>query len=467
MVALPILRGTKADTAGNFRVSWPINYEPVVTDTGISKGFLRAVPGVTLITDPALGADRGGFVWRGVHYRVMGSALVSINGVVVTTLGDVGDNGLPVSMDNSFDLLAIASNENLFYWSGSALKQVTDPDLGVVLDVKYIDGRFATTDGSNIVLTELNDPYSVDPLKYGSAEVSPDRIIGLIVIRDELFAVGTGTIENFRNVGGAGFPYQRNSGALIPKGAVGTHAYCDFIDTFAFVGNAPGEATSVWLAGGGDALPLGTPDVDRELAALTASELTLVELESRQEEGEQRLILHLPSKSLMFLNQASKGAGEMVWCQMNAGVGNDLPYPVRHLALTDSGWIGGTSDGRIGKLDYGVETLFGEERGWQFETLLVYNQAKGGIINCLELIGLTGAAPFGATPKAFLSISLDGLTWGQERAIETGRFGQREKRCQWRPARKFNNYCGLRFRGAGNGREAWARLEADIEGLAA
>lgn len=273
-------------------------------------------------------------------------------------------------------------------------------------------------------------------------------------------------MENFRNNGGSGFPYIRNPGALIPKGIVGTHAFAYFLDTFAFVGGAPNEASSVWLTGGGQAASISTPDIDRELAALTADEVALVEVEARQEEGEQRLIIHLPSKSLMYLFQTSKAAGEPVWCQLSAGMANDEAYPLRHLTLTESGWIGGTADGKIGLLDNSVETIFGAERGWRFDTLLIYNQAKGGILNCLELIGLTGQAPSGSIPQAFLSITMDGRTWGQERSIETGRFGQREKRCQWRPGRRFRNYCGLRFRGSGNGRQTWARLEADIEGLA-
>lgn len=467
MAAFPILRGMVADETANFRVSLPINFEPVVEQTGISEGYLRATPGVGLLSSTGLGADRGGIVWNGVHYRVMGSKLVSVSGSSVTVLGEVGNNNLPVSMDYSFDLLAIASNGNLFYLDDGIVKQVIDPDLGPVIDAMYLDGRFITTDGSYIVLTELSDPYAVDPLKYGSAEVSPDAILGLAHIRGEMFAIGSDTIENFRNVGGAGFPYQRNPGALIPKGAVGTKAFCYFLDTFAFVGSAPNEAPSVYLAGGGQAIPISTPDIDRELAALTDSQLALIEIEARQEEGEQRLIIHLPTKSLMFLQQASKEAGEPIWCQLSAGILNDQAYPLRHLTLTESGWIGGDSAGRLGILDNSIETIFGDERGWRFDTLLVYNQAKGAIITCLELIGLTGRAPFGEVPVAFLSITTDGETWGQERMIETGRFGQREKRCQWRPGRRFRNYCGLRFRGAGNGRQAWARLEADIEGLAA
>jgi len=467
MVALPILKGMIATSDADFAVSLPVNYEPVVQQTGIAAGYLRAVPGITLLTATGLGADRGGIEWRGVHYRVIGSKLVSITGTTFTVLGDVGNNDLPVSMDFSFDLLAIASNENLFYWDGATLTQVTDIDLGAVLDVMYLDGRFITTDGSYIVLTELSDPYSVDPLKYGSAEVSPDAIVGLNHIRGEMNALGSGTIENFRNVGGAGFPYQRNDGALIVKGAAGTHAFCYFLETYAFVGGAPNTAPSVWLAGGGDAVNISTPEVDDALAALSAEDLALVELESREEKNEQRLILHLPDRSLMFLYQTSQASKEPVWCELRSGVNNDGAYPLRHLVLTGGRWVGGTADGKIGYLDDTVETLFGDERGWRFDTLLIYNQSKGGIINALELVGITGNAPFGKVPMIFFSYTYDGRTWSNEKGIESGRFGERKKRCEIRPGWGFRNYMGLRMRGAGNGRQAWASLQAEIEGLAA
>jgi hypothetical protein len=80
---------------------------------------------------------------------------------------------------------------------------------------------------------------------------------------------------------------------------------------------------------------------------------------------------------------------------------------------------------------------------------------------------LIGRAPFGAVPQIFFSYTRDGETWSNERSIESGRFGERQKRCQIRPHWRFRNYMGVRMRGAGNGRQAWASLQADIEGLAA
>lgn len=464
---IPILKGLVASEDADFSVSLPINYEPIVQQTGISAGYLRAAPGITLLVDTDLGADRGGIEWNGVHYRVVGSKLIRVDGASFAVLGDVGNNGLPVSLDFSFDLLAIASNRNLFYWDGATLNQVTDPDLGVVLDVMYLDGRFITTDGSFIVLTELSDPYSVDPLKYGSAEVSPDPIVGLNHVRGEMNAVGTGTIENFRNVGGAGFPYQRNPGALIPKGATGTHAFCYFMESYAFVGGAPNTAPSVWIAGGGEAANISTQEIDEALAALSSDELALLEIEAREDKNEQRLILHLPDRSLVYLQQTSLASKQPVWCELRSGIENDGIYPLRHMVLTGGRWVGGTADGRIGYLDDAIETVFGDERGWRADTLLIYNQSSGGLIRSLELIGLTGRAPFGKVPVVFFSYTLDGETYSVEKSIESGRFGERQKRVQIRPGWRFRNYMGLRMRGAGNGRQAWASLEADIEGLAA
>jgi hypothetical protein len=113
-----------------------------------------------------------------VCYRVMGTKLVTVasNGTV-TVLGDVGGPTTElVTMDYSFDVLAIASGGRLYYWipvnttatsvwnpTAPILRQVTDPDLGVVLDFCWVDGYFMTTDGANLVVTELSDPTAGQP----------------------------------------------------------------------------------------------------------------------------------------------------------------------------------------------------------------------------------------------------------------------------------------------------------------
>ena len=167
---IPILNGIYTDTAGDFRVEYPRNMIPVIMKSGISEAYIRPADGIIgLGTGP--GVDRGAIEWNGLLYRVMGTKLVSISSTnVVTVIGDVGGTG-QVSFDYSFDYLAIASGGKLFlYRTSTGLQQVTDPDLGTVVDVVWVDGYFMTTDGEFLIVTELNNPFAVNPLKYGSAE---------------------------------------------------------------------------------------------------------------------------------------------------------------------------------------------------------------------------------------------------------------------------------------------------------
>lgn len=106
------------------------------------------------------------------------------------------------NFDYSFDYLAINSSPYLYLYSPEkGLKQVTDGDLGKVKDVVWIDGYFMSTDGEFLVVTELTDPFAVNPLKYGSSEADPDPINALFKLRNEVYALNRYTIEVFDNVG--------------------------------------------------------------------------------------------------------------------------------------------------------------------------------------------------------------------------------------------------------------------------
>jgi hypothetical protein len=462
VVQIPLLSGVYANGRADFRASYPVNLEPVIVDSGISKGYLRSSPGITSIaTGP--GADRGGYVWRGVHYRAMGDRLVSVANGATDLAGLAG--GGPITFDDSFDRLGIAAGGGLYYWDGASLTQVNDPDLGTVIDFIWIDGYFMTTDGQYLVVTELDDPFSVNPLKYGSSEAAPDLIVGLIKIRNECYAINRFTIENFQNIGGNGFPFRRNPGGMIPKGAVGTYAKALFLETFAFVGSGWNEGLGVYLAGGGEAIRISTPEIEDELSLLSDEEAALIEVEAREESAEQRLYIHLPNKTLVYLHQVSQAAKELTWQVLASGTGADAAWPLRHLTLVDGKWIGGDEQGRIGYLDASVGTQFGAVAGWRFDTALIYNASLGGIIHQLELVGLPGRAPFGADPTVFMSYTKDGETWSDEKAVPMGKAGQRDARVQWLPGIYFSNYLGLRFRGSNTSMASWARCEAKIEGL--
>lgn len=459
---IPLINGIGATERADFTVRYPVNLEPVPIDSGISKGYLRSASGArSFATGPGL--DRGGVVWNGTHYRVMGTKLVSVSTAgVVTTLGDVGGAG-PVTLDYGFGRLAIRSGTNLFYWDGATLTQVTDTDLGQCLDVVWMDGYYISTDGTDIVVTNLTDPTQVDPLRYGSAESDPDPITGLIRLRSELFALGQNTIQVYTDAGGTGFPFQPSEGATIPVGCVGPMAKARFTQTFAFVGSARNQALAVWIAGSGTATKISDRAIDDMLAEV--ADPTSIVLEARVMRNEQKLLVHLPDKTLVCCNVAGEAAGQPVWYIARSGRGADKAYRLRNAVLQNGNWIvGDTESNALGILDDAVATHFGEPVGWQFDTMLMHNGTKSVIVHQLELVGLPGR---GDQATAFFSYTLDGEAYSNERSVNLGRRAERQKRMTISPHRRFRNYMGVRFRGDSSALAGFASLEATLEQLSA
>lgn len=464
---IPILNGIYTDNGPDLRTSYPVNLMPVPKKSGISNGFLRPADGL-VANGTGPGVDRGGINWNGVCYRVMGTKLVTVasNGVV-TVLGDVGGpvNTL-VTMDYSFDRLAIASGGRLYYWNGT-LTQVTDPDLGVVLDVVWVDGYFMTTDGEFLVVTELTDPTQVNPLKYGSSEVDPDPVVALLKLRNEIYALNRNTIEVFDNVGGDFFPFQRIDGAQIQKGVVGTFACCVYVETVAFLGSGRNEEPGIYLGANATAQKISTQEIDQVLLQFTEAQLAQVKLEARNDKNHQHLYVHLPDRTIVYDAAASEALGEQVWFTLTTSTVGFSQYRARNLVWAYDKWLVG--DPQSSTIGYMVDTT-GEHWGqivrWEFGTIIAYNEGNGAIFHELELVALTGRVALGKDPIISTSYSVDGQSWSQDRPIRVGTTGNTRKRLAWFQQGHMRNWRIQRFRGDTQAHLSFARLEAQIEGLA-
>lgn len=467
MVQIPILNGIYADTGPDLRTSYPVNMVPVPKGNGISNGFSRPADGI-VGNGTGPGVDRGGINWNNVCYRVMGSKFCSVSSTgVVTIIGDVGNNGKDVSMDYSFDLLAIASNGNLFYYDGSTVTQVTDPDLGTVLDVVWVDGYFMTTDGEYLVVTDLSNPYAVNPLKYGSAEADPDPIVALLKLRNEVYALNRNTIEVFDNVGGDLFPFQRIEGAQIEKGVMGTQGCCIYMETVAFIGSGFNEAPGIYLGANANATKISTQEIDQILLDYTEAQLALVKLEARNDKAHQHLYIHLSDRTLVFDAAASEELGQPVWFTLTSSIEGFARYRAQSFVWCYDRWLVGdpTSNG-VGYFVDNVSTHWGQTVRWEFSTTIVYNEGRGAIFTNLELVALTGSVAFGKNPTINTSYSTDGLNWSQQKFINAGKQGQYAKRLVWFQQGWMRNWRIQRFQGTSDAHLSFMRLEAAIEPLA-
>jgi len=464
---IPILSGIYADATPELRTAYPVNMVPVPKQSGISNGFLRQGDGI-VANGTGPGTDRGGINWNGICYRVMGTKLVTVaSDGTVTVLGDVGGpvNTL-VTMDYSFDRLAIASGGRLYYWNG-ALTQVTDPDLGVVLDFCWVDGYFMTTDGTSLVVTELGDPTQVNPLKYGSSEVDPDPVVALLKLRNEVYALNRNTIEVFDNVGGELFPFARIDGAQIPKGVIGTFGCCVYVDRIAFLGGGRNEAPGIYLGVSAQTQKISTQEIDSLLLTYTEAQLATVKLEARNDKSHQHLYVHLPDRTVVYDAAASEALGDQVWFTLTTTVVGFSQYRARNLVWAYDKWlVGDPQSSAIGYLMQDTGHHWGQPTRWEFGTLIAYNEGNGAIFNRLELVSLTGSVALGTNPQISTSYSTDGLAWSQDKSISVGTIGNTAKRLAWFQQGHMRNWRIQRFRGDSDAHISFMRLEAQIEALA-
>lgn len=465
---IPIISGVYSDQVGDWRTAYPRNMVPVPKETGISKGYLRPADGIAPFA-AGPGVDRGACNWRGIMYRVMGSKLCRIDaGGGVTVLGDVGGTTQRVTLDYGFDRLAIWSAGSLWYWTGSTLSRVTDPDLGAVIDGKWIAGYYLSTDGTSLIVTELNNPTAVNPLKYGSAESDPDPILAVDELRNEAYAFGRYTVEVFQNIGGSLFPFQRIEGAQVGRGVIGTHAYAPYLETFAFLGSAKDEAPAVYLLGAGSSAKLSTREIDERLLNYTEAQLSAVLVEARVDRNHQHLLIHLPDCTLVYDHAATQIVQEPVWFTLDSGLASEATYRAQGLVWCYDKWLAGdTTTASVGQMVNDVSTHYGQAIGWQFGTAVVYNEGRGAIFNELELVTLPGRVPLGADPVVWTSYSLDGETWSMERPVSAGKQGERGKRLVWRRQGPMGHYRMQRFRGTSDAHLSVARLEVQLEPLSA
>jgi hypothetical protein len=312
----------------------------------------------------------------------------------------------------------------------------------------------------------LADPFSVNPLKYGSSEVDPDPVVNVLKLRNEICAINRYTIEFFQNVGGQFFPFQRINGAQLQKGAMGTYAACIFAEYIAFIGSGRNEAPGIYFGVLGSTTKLSTREIDTILMQYTEAELASVVLESRLHAGHEHLWVRLPDRTMVYDLKASQAVGEPVWYFLTSAQIGFEKYRAVDLVYCYGQWlVCDTQTNDYGYLDMSTARHFGEVCRWEFGTAIVYNDSRGALFNSLELICLTGRVEPGEDPYISTSYSVDGFTWSQERPIRVGMLGDRTRRLAWFQQGHLTSWRIQRFCGDSRALISVARLEAGLEPL--
>lgn len=216
----------------------------------LAKTFAAVVQtyGIKDLSTVGDGPLRGGLVVNDRPYVVSGTKLYRIDSSgVATELGTVpGTNFVDMAGDESSVMLV--THGHGYYFNGTTVQLVADPDLPAIDWVEVIDGYFVVgeTDSGRFYVSANRNPASWDALDFATTEEYPDDNVGGIVDHGELTIFGKESGQVFRDSGNADFPLESVPNGAFEIGMMFRFACAKTTDGIYFVGH---DGIVYWISG--------------------------------------------------------------------------------------------------------------------------------------------------------------------------------------------------------------------------
>lgn len=415
-------------------------YPEIVPEGGKEAAFLQRAPGLRLLTTVGTGPIRGLNSFNGNLYVVSGESLYKVDSTyVVTLIGTVSGSSAPVSMANNGTQLFVACNGPSFVYNSSTLAfgAITDPDFPGALTVSYLDGYFVFIEPSSqrVWVTALNDPTSIDPLDFASAEGDPDGLISSIVDHSQVWLFGTSSVEVWYNSGNADFPLQRIEGAFNEIGCAATFSVAKLDNSLFWLGQDARGQGIIYRANGYTGQRVSTHAVEWQIQQY--ADMSDAVAYTYQQDGHSFYVLNFPSANATWVYDVATQA----WHERAGWINGQF---VRHRGNCQTFFnqtitVGDYQNGNIYAFDMEVYADYDRVQKWlrTWRALPTgQNNLKRTVQHTLQLDCETGVGLVsgqGSDPQVMLRWSDDaGHTWSNEHWSGMGAIGQYGRRVFWR-----------------------------------
>jgi len=459
--ALNLIQGDKIGAETDYRDALPVNMVGISRQILGAQGYMMQAPGITQY------AETNGISRRGLWnerfnelYRVNGTEFISVDSDgSVDVLGTVSGTDLS-SLPYSFQTQGIVANGNFYLYDAvNGFRQVTDPDLGSPIDAVWVDGYYFFTDGEYLFHTDIANESSINPLKFATAEFSPDPTLGVDKTQDnKVMAFGRYTIEYFTNAASENFAFTRLPTRAIKIGIVATHCKVESGGKHYILGGRKEESISVHAVTVGQSQNVASREVDKIIGQYSETDLSQAYLDTYSEDGQTYILVHLPNETLLFNETLAKTVGvKFAWSILKSDVLGEEQYRGEHFVFDPrrAEWTcGDLLDGRLGILDSTSATQYGDIVEWILYTPFTYLETAS--IDELEIETIPG---FTTTKDAtvFVSMTYDGVFWGKEQTTIYGQAGDYGRRFKLRRLGYVDDWFGIKLRGASRSRMAFAK----------
>lgn len=463
--------------------------ERVESGAGKNDLCLLGTPGLSAFTTLPDQPNRSNGLWQMQvsgqaqrSFAVSGSTLyeVASNGTP-TALGNVGNDGKPVSLANSSIQLMIASaGQGFCYTFSTGILTGPIATLAGVTQFEYADGFFIATIGGTprIFVSPVLDGINWDPASTAIVSVFPDIIISSLVTQRQLCLFGQKQSVCYYDSGNI-FPYDVVPGGYSEQGSAATFGVC----------KADNTVFGIWadMLGGGVAFRAQGYILQRisthaiEEAWRQYSTIADAVAYSYQEAGHTFVVWYFPTANATWAYDVATG----LWHQRGFYNGHsfDAHRSCSHMFFYGKHLVGDPKSGTIYQMSQPVSdgaggwnfvTDFGNQKRWMRRSPYVGQAGIWNYVDALEFImdvglgpavALTDGAGLPRDPQAMLRFSKDGgHNWSNERLLNMGQIGKFGTRVISRRFGKFWGSAGMIFELSGSDPVPIRLTDADLTG---
>lgn len=408
-------------------------------------------------------ANRGSIEFQGKPYFVNGTRLyrldrsVSVTGSVTyssVNLGFVGGNGRVSMAENGTQILIINGEGLGFIYSPAAtpdLQEISDAGFtanGTPEKVVYVDRYFVvSTSDKKAIISAVGDGTNWNSLDVITAEADPDDVVSPYIHKNQLYLLGTQTVEQYQNIGGAGVPFQRINGWIVGVGCTAPDSVVKMAESVYWVGKAVSEQSAIWMFSGGEPVKVSSIAIDNKLNNLTEAELQQTYAFAYGVAGNRFIHFTTPRNTFVY-NEVTQR-----WHERESTIEIDETGqrvdPCRITSVVEAYnelFVGDTQDGRIGIVDEDSVTEYDSDLISYFTTQPLSNNSNAFSMPVIELNCETGVGTETVRdPKVRMEISRDGVVFENPRVRELGNSGDRSIRPRWCKNGRVSRRMVLRF----------------------
>lgn len=320
--------------------------------------------------------------------------------------------------------------------TGGTFAPIADPNFLGSSQVSYLDGYFVfiKPNSQQFYLSDLN-AVTFNALNTGSAEGSPDYLVGQIANQQNIYFFGTQSTEVFYDAGTTPCPLSRIQGAMIQVGCAAPFSIAKLQSTIYWLGGDDSGFGIVYQMQGYQPQRISTPSIEAAIRSVGSSNVANARAWTYQQGGHTFYCLNVPGLNSTWVYDSSTS----LWHERTflGSFGFERHRADCSTVAFGKNVVGDYASGNIYSLDSGNST----DNGTAIVRLRAAPHISKDMVRLFHSrfqldmetgVGLSGTGQ-GTNPQAVLQWSDDGgHTWSNEKWASVGAIGATKTRVIWR-----------------------------------